>query len=219
MPKTPVRLHNGHNGTARHENRQLVGRTSEFDYGCLASSIRDRIATEAAAIRTFLHRTAENIIQVGFRLNQIHAILGRKRFQGWIASELGWSQSTASNYMRAADKFYDVKCLDRLHPSALFELARKKASNDARTEALRRAMQGEVITKPVAQLIINAHSHRQSRQKRAAGFRAARALRSIDQQIPAFSHDDAERIRVILSELLTHIDAVLTAKSTMRQQK
>ena len=76
-----------------------------FNYDQLESKDRSAIREHSAAIRDLLKRTTSNIIEVGHRLLQVRAKIGSYYFQRWLKAEFHWSIATASNYMRAADRF------------------------------------------------------------------------------------------------------------------
>lgn len=196
------RIENGPSG----KNTQLIRRVLEFDYGDLAASQRNQVQRETAVIRDLLHRTAENVIQVGLRLTGVHGILGRDRFQSWTSTQFGLSQSTASNYMQAARRFCEVKCLEQFQPSALFELARRKATDEARAEALRRALAGEIITKRIAQQIIRAKGTQKPPALSAAVAQVCRTLKALDPKIQKFSPAEAEQVERVLMTLLSSLD-------------
>jgi len=204
------RIQNGPSG----KNGQLIRRILEFDYGDLAVSQRNQVQRETAVIRDLLHKTAENVIQIGLRLNGVHGILGRDRFQGWLSAQFGWSQSTASNYMHAARKFCEVKCLEQFQPSALFELARRKASDEARAEALRRAQDGEIITKRIAQQIIRAKTLQKPRPSVNVATQVCRTLKTIHLKIDKIRPADADQVHGLLLDLLADVEKCQSNQAT-----
>ncbi len=193
-------------GVPKPHNGQLSSINVGFDYASLPSSIRRQVERETLAIRGFLRRTVQNVIQIGLRLTAVHETIGRDHFQSWLSAQFRWSQATASNYMQAAARFCEAKCLEQFQASALFELARKKASDDARAEAMNRAQQGEIITKPIAQLIIRSHSKQSPRPRRTVGYHVARSLKDLAGKIALLSADETDEIHGLLSELLAAVD-------------
>ena len=67
-------------------------------------------------------------------------------FGNWLGAEFGWSQDTAHNFMRVADKFGKFPNLESFAPSALYALAAPSTPEPARQEAISRAEDGETIT-------------------------------------------------------------------------
>lgn len=139
-----------------------------FDYASLPASKRRQAQEEADAIRRLLAKTAANVVQIGLRLRLIHGCLGRKHFQAWLRAEFCWSQSVASNYMRAAACFGGIEGLAQFQPGALYVLARRKVPDSARQEAVRRALAGELITKSRADEIAARYGAPGARHRRRA---------------------------------------------------
>lgn len=126
-------------------------------YALPASLVRT-VREQADAIQELLSATSRNVVQIGLRLQFVRDRVGRAHFQPWLKSEFRWSQSVASNYMRAAKAFADADCVERFQPGALFVLARKRCPAAARAEAVRLARRGERVTKAAAVAIVGRHS-------------------------------------------------------------
>lgn len=156
------------------------------DYGQIPNSKLRQALQEAEAIRRLLEKTAMNIVQIGLLLRLVHGVLGREHFQQWLQQEFQWSQSVASNYMRAAERFAEIDCLSHFQPSALYVLARRKTPETARLEAIQRARSGELITKSRAERLVRQHSSpgpaslRQITAFRNSLRRALKLLRELD---------------------------------------
>lgn len=159
---------------------------SRPDCGQIPGSKLRQARQEAEAIRRLLEKTAMNIVQIGLRLRLVHDVLGREHFQQWLRQEFQWNQSVASNYMRAAERFSELDCLSHFQPSALYVLARRKAPEAARLEAIDRARSGELITKSQAERLVQKHSSaapagpRRIAAVRNALRRALKQLRELD---------------------------------------
>lgn len=128
-----------------------------FDYDKLPTSVRAVVREQSQSIRSLLAKTSANFIQIGLRLQFIRARLGRVHFQQWLKAEFEWSQPAASNYMRAAAAFGELDCVDQFQPSALFVLARRKVPASARADAIDIARQGHLVTKALAEEIVQRH--------------------------------------------------------------
>jgi hypothetical protein len=126
---------------------------SRFEYDRLPGSLRKEAQTAAQAIHQIVGQAALHVVQIGLHLQNVRWAIGRENFQSWLRAEFEWSQPVASNFMRAARYFRDCDCLDRLQPSALYILARRKVTDAAREKALSIARRGELITKRLAQEI------------------------------------------------------------------
>jgi hypothetical protein len=184
----------------------LIQAQRSFDYGTLEGVVQKEVAEETAEIRRILEKTAENIVQIGLRLNHVHDRIGRALFQPWLAAEFQWDQSTASNYMRAAAVFCQVKCLDRFQPAALYELVRKRVPDDARTEAIDRARKGELITKATAEKIVRQHGDPPKTRAGTTVLEIRRSLSRITVKIERLSATEADEIRRCLERLLTDLE-------------
>jgi hypothetical protein len=183
---------------------ELIATRQSFRYSDVATSLRKSVQDETAAIRRLLVNTANNIVQIGLRLKFVRNCLGRHAFQGWLKAEFQWSQPVASNFMRAAEVFSNVDCLDHLQPSALYVLARRKAPEAARAEALERARRGETITKSIAETIVCRHNGTLARRVPAADrvSRIVDMLSSACRDVGSMSPADRDRPSKHLATLL-----------------
>lgn len=161
-----------------------------FDYGSVPLSLRKAVREQAAAIQALLAKTAISVVQIGLRLQFVRDRLGRERFGPWVKAEFAWSQPTASNYMRAAKTFGELDCIGQFQPTALFILARKKATVAARHEAIRAARQGQRITKAKAQAIVERHTSTVGEGRRQID----RLRRLILKKSPQLSAGDVRRL-------------------------
>ncbi len=186
---------------------QFPAVTDAFDYSCIATSVRNQVQDETQAIRTLVVSTANNIIQIGLRLQLVRQCMGRQPFQAWLRAEFQWSQSVASNYMRAAAVFANVDCLEHFQPSALYVLARNKASEAARGEALSRARTGELITKSTAEMIVSRHIGAISHEPPGAAARLSDVLETVERIVPLISDEEMETVLVRLTRLVAKLQA------------
>jgi hypothetical protein len=128
----------------------------EFDYGKLNTEIRMVVQQRTNEIRNLIRNTSQDIIEIGERLIDVKAQLKHGNFRNWLKAEFDWSIKTASRFMQVAEKF---KCVTLTHldisASALYLLASPSTPEEARTEVLKRANQGENITYSKAKVIIS----------------------------------------------------------------
>ncbi len=186
---------------------EFVPAPTGFDYERLLAQVRKQIQDETRAIKGLVVNTASNIIQIGLRLQLVRDCIGRSHFQQWLRQEFRWSQSIASNYMRAAAVFGDVDCLDRFQPSALYVLARHKASGAARTEALTRARAGEVITKASAETIIRKYCATPSYHESNVVSDIRGSLRRIQSRVEMLTPDEMKQIAEQVIGLLAKLES------------
>jgi hypothetical protein len=176
-----------------------------FDYSQLAKSIETPVREEVQAIRRLMEQGSLNSIQIGLRLQFVRARIGRDHFQAWLKAEFSWTQSVASKYMCVARVFGDNDQLEGFQASALYLLARRKTSPEARKEAIRLASQGEFITKTRALQIISRvqPAGRTQEQNPAERFR-----RQVERAIRRLPKGDAARILdALLREVRATIDS------------
>jgi DNA-directed RNA polymerase subunit F len=135
----------------------MAGRIVGFNYEALESEEREPAREQAEAIRGLLKTTVQSVVEIGTRLQQVRKAIGRDSFQAWIRAEFRFTQSVASNYMKAAAEFGKLDCLERFQPTALFDLGRKNVPDAAVDQAVSEARAGRPITRKRAHQIIAAH--------------------------------------------------------------
>lgn len=182
-----------------------------FDYSQLSRSKQVEVREEARVIHQLIAKTASHIVQIGLRLNSVRRLIGRKHFQAWLAGEFQWSQPSASRFMRAAQYFGSVECLNQFQPGALYVLASKRIPDEARREALDKARSGRTISKSMAEVIVlryRSNAHRQN-----AGSRHAipnGIVKTLTGKILAMNDDELYHLSRELSALLLQIQHRLT---------
>jgi hypothetical protein len=119
-----------------------------------------RLAELASDIRTRMKRSAIDIYHIGADLLEASTILSHGEFLRWVDAEFSMSQRTAYRFLDVAkafqDKFAKLANFD-IAASALYLLAAPSTPNDARSEALDLAANGETITPNKAKSIVNRH--------------------------------------------------------------
>lgn len=174
----------------------------EFDYDTLAACHRKAIEAEVVAIRGLLRQTAESIVQIGLRLQIVHDLLGRHHFQEWLEVEFGWSQSTASRYMRVAAQFAELSCIKQFQPSALYLLAQKRFSEPVRNAAISLAEAGQIVTRTVVEQLLRDNGRSTIHGKRPLSDNVRNYLVRITENAePDFIDELAEMLLQMVREL------------------
>jgi len=150
--------------------------TSQVDnlYTSLDAETRIMVQQRTSEIKTLMRRSAQDIVEIGQKLIEVKAQLGRGLFSAWLRIEFEWSRGTAENYVAVALRFQNQKFSDfDVAPSALYMLAAPSTPESARDEVLRRAESGERITFGTAQEVIREHKSTPSAQDRRTQQRQA----------------------------------------------
>jgi len=161
-----------------------------FNYAVLDEQNRKPTEEHAAAIRGLMKTTAEAIVDIGRRLQQVRHAIGANKFQAWIKAEFRIGQPVASNYMRAAAEFGDLDCLDQFQPTAIFDLGRGNIPPKAVEQAISEARSGKTITRKRAHQIIAAHQ--------SSG------------ELSPIVRDAARRLRSSLAAVADHVEELLS---------
>lgn len=120
--------------------------SKRFDYDSLDSTDAVFVQQQTGAIQSLMKRSAQDIVDIGQRLTEVKKRLGHGRFGAWLEAEFDWSQDTATNFMRVAQRFGDNPKISEFAPSALYLLAAPSTPRRAKEEALSRAEAGESIS-------------------------------------------------------------------------
>ena len=103
---------------------------------------------------------AQAIIQIAAKLIEAQAVFKHRRdvhgFGGWVDSRLSFGQSTAYKMIAVHEKFgsESVHLVDTFDRAAIYALTGPGVPQEARDEALTRAMDGEHITKADAEEMV-----------------------------------------------------------------
>lgn len=123
-----------------------------FDYEALEPETRTFVRERSAYIHARARRVAGDIVQIGEELISVKARLGHGRFQLWIASEFGWSYTTAYNFMNVNRTFKSSTVEDlKIDCRALYLIAAPSTPEPIRHEIIDRAKAGEHITLPIVE--------------------------------------------------------------------
>ncbi|MBW4689761.1 MAG: DUF3102 domain-containing protein [Komarekiella atlantica HA4396-MV6] len=134
----------------------LTRETQGFDYSILTSKVQILVQSKTSELKNLIHRSAQDIIDIGQNLTEVKEQLGHGNFRAWLKAEFDWSVRTATRFMQVAAQF---KCANLAHlniaVSALYLLAEPSTPEKARRKALELAKEGENITHPKAKVIVS----------------------------------------------------------------
>lgn len=167
-----------------------------FDFKQLPVERRQRVQEATDRIRQIQARMATHVVELGKELIAVHAELGAKMFPIWAAAEFHYSVSTCGRFMRAAQRFGDLPCLEKFQSTALIELAASRVDDEVIEEAVERAQHGEEITRLRALEMVERHEAAQDRDfsprpRRDEVYRLRSALRMA---ISRWPQNDREKL-------------------------
>lgn len=129
-----------------------------FDYESLDVGTRIVVQQKASEIKERVRKSREDILAIGERLIEVKERLGHGSFGEWLQAEFEWTVRTAQGFMNVAEAFKSeiISHLDVV-PTALYTLAAPSVPEEARTEAIDRASNGQHIGTREAKEIIERH--------------------------------------------------------------
>ncbi|BAY66477.1 hypothetical protein NIES22_66160 [Calothrix brevissima NIES-22] len=139
--------------------------TLELAYANLTPEAFTLIQQHTNEIKGLMHRTAQDIIQIGQRLIEVKQCLGHGKFTNWLKLEFNWSISTATKFMHVAEQLKFVNFTNlHISSSALYIIAAPSTSKDARAEVIKRAVMGESISYTQAKEIVSKYKKKAKSQ-------------------------------------------------------
>ena len=139
-------------------SRLSVAESLSFSYDELDNETRFLVGQRTSEIKNLIHRSAQDVFDIGQKLIEVKEKLDHGRFLIWLNTEFNWSKSAARQFMQVARQFKRGNFTDlNIAASALYLLASNTTSVAARQEALERAAQGEIINRSEAKSIIAHH--------------------------------------------------------------
>ncbi len=125
----------------------LVGEiVTGFAYVDLSPDTAADIQAAATRIRARIVRHTTDIIETGADLMAVKARLKHGQFGEWLRVEFDMSETTARNYIRAAEAFYDVSAtVAVLPPRAVYALASPSTPLEFRAKVVERLEAGESV--------------------------------------------------------------------------
>lgn len=179
-----------------------------LDFAAFDSQTQSRIQKCTFQIKSLIHRSAKDLIDIGQNLIEVKKILKHGNFEKWLKVEFDWSLWTARKFMKVAEQFGSVKFTEDLSiaTSALYLLAAPSTPEKARTKALERASQGEKITYSTAKNLVNEYAS-VTRPKTVTGKPALPA--EISEDISAKEKNSNPPLERQLGSELTDVSAVI----------
>lgn len=122
----------------------------------VTTTVQPSLHERATRIRSLVDVTRGCIIEIGRELIAAKAEVGHGQWLRWLDDEFGWATSTADNYMLAARKFPTLGNMTGLaiDATALYALSSPDVPQAVRAEALKRAQDGEQVSKADADAMI-----------------------------------------------------------------
>ena len=118
-------------------------------YQGLPPGVKVSLQETAERIRTRIHNTVENLVDIGNDLKVAKKALGHGNFGPWIVAEFGMSDQTARNLMNVATRFGKSKTfLDfKITTGAIYSLASPSTPAALIEEVMETAATGKTINK------------------------------------------------------------------------
>lgn len=116
-----------------------------FDYKAVPEQYRSEVQIKTAELKMLTKQTAQGIIEIGHRLIEIKDKLGHGNWLPWLDTEFGWSDQTARNMIRVADKFKTVLNLEGISTRALYMLAAPSTPDEVKADVVEIAKAGEAV--------------------------------------------------------------------------
>lgn len=160
-------------------NEQLA-----FNYDMLKKRSRELAQRNATAIHELIRSTTQGIVEIGRRLHEVRASMNSRTWNAWLRAEFRWAQSTASSYMRIAEKFGNLDCLENFQHTALAELTKDRVDPRAITAAVNEAQSGTLVTRKRARELATEFATPQTPAPKADGLHNLRtAINRLNQNL------------------------------------
>lgn len=132
-----------------------------FNYEALDQQTRAFVLERAERIHNLARMTATGIVQIGQYLTEVKARLKEQKdqerlgFLKWIKLEFAWKRASAASFM-LVHKHVKLPNFSNLQidVSALYLIAAQSTPEPVRTEAIRRAGNGEAVTHAGARALV-----------------------------------------------------------------
>ncbi|MEL4896705.1 DUF3102 domain-containing protein [Crocosphaera sp. Alani8] len=130
------------------ESESFLEPIPSFDYEALEREQGQTIQRLTREIRDCLHRSAQDIWEIGQKLADVRDRLRYGQFDSWLKIEFGWSRRTAYNFISVYQTFGERANLAQVDiaTSALYLLAAPSTPKRVREEFLQKAHEGHTIT-------------------------------------------------------------------------
>lgn len=122
---------------------------NNFDYDILESEQRSIVRQKTKEIKERLKRSAQDIWEIGQKLFEVRSQLAYGHFEKWLKAEFGWSRRTAYNFIKVFEAFPERATVAQVSiaASALYQLSSPSTSREVREEFIKRAKDGEKVTR------------------------------------------------------------------------
>jgi hypothetical protein len=121
-----------------------TNKVSGFDYAALPADTTEILQSTVLRIKD---RMQANIIDTGRDLRKIKdEVLDHGEFGRWLKTELGLTERTAQNYMRAAELAAEYEIVSLLPATSLYRLASPSTPDTVRVAIVERLDKGETIS-------------------------------------------------------------------------
>jgi hypothetical protein len=149
----------------------------------------------AQRIREYQRTSTADMLEIGNLLNEVKATLPHGAFGKWLEAEVGWTQRTAQNYMRAAEAFAG-KCetVSHIPPAILYRLASPSIPDAVRDDALSHIQ--DSARPPLTQIndIVD-RAQREAQGAKKAEARARRKAKLLPRQLAREERKEARRAK------------------------
>lgn len=180
-----------------------------FNYTQLDGPTAELVQAETAAIKQLAKPAAQAALEIGQHLLTVKAALPHGHFLPWLQAEFTWSERTARNYMRIAERFKSAKFSDlNISLSALHLLCGADSETVESAFTIARQDGGLTYTR-ASQLVYPDSAYIQPNPELAAGRRQPIILG--DDPDPADDPDYVEFVNVLP---LTRITAERRERAT-----
>ncbi|MEG3437675.1 DNA N-6-adenine-methyltransferase [Pannus brasiliensis CCIBt3594] len=128
----------------------MTTQLSLFDYQDLDVETRIVVRQRTDEIKTLMRRSAQDIIDIGGKLNEVKDRLEHGQFGDWLKAEFQWTDRTARNFMNVHTRFKSENISElKIGATALYALASPSLPDEARAEAIERAKTESIGEKEV----------------------------------------------------------------------
>jgi hypothetical protein len=161
-------------------------------------------------------RGTQTIISIGADLIQAKAAIGHGNFGAWLATEFGWSERSAQNYMQAAKVFPKSATVAELPPTAVYRLAAPSTPPSVRERVISRLEAGE---RPSGAEIIDlvAEAPAKKKQREALKRKSERRRIASKQQELRQAEEQAAEARIAARIVDKNDDAVRELIDNLRK--
>jgi hypothetical protein len=193
------------------------GVSAQFDYSALNAEAAALAKTTAHKIKLHQQRTSAEIIEIGTELISVQKAIGHGHFGRWLEAEFGWTDRTARNYMRAAERFgAKSETISVLPQTTIYLLAAKSTPDAIVGEVIGKLEAGETVDPgQIEDQVLTARKEAKEEKKRqvqkqARGSRKARLEREERQRQER--EEERRRAAAVADDLIREFGIVTVKK-------